>query len=112
MKKLLCIATIILVILASGVFSIAYAATELWDDFTVHAAQGQTVYPNYPDFSSKIGKGLTKDDFIITYSMSGNPTSSTFVFDSNGVTIQDKNGCTITSSKTSIKINNKLEIKK
>ena len=90
MKKLLGIATIILVILASGVFSIAYAATELWDDFTVHAAQGQTVYPNYPDFSSKIGKGLTKDDFIITYSMSGNPTSSTFVFDSNGaLTVSD-----------------------
>ena len=37
---------------------------------------------------------------------------SKIVFGSSGVTIQDKNGCTITSSKTSIKINNKLEVKK
>ena len=90
MKKLLMIVLIFLLISMLGIFEIAYAATEIGVTFTVHAAQGQTVYPDYPDFSYLIGKGLTKDDFDITYWVSTNPNNTDFVFDENGaLTLSD-----------------------
>lgn len=69
------------------------------------------------DGSYEINNGKSKvvvdsDGYLSYTNTDSEDNKSKIVFDSNGVTIQDKNGCTITSSKTSIKINNKLEIKK
>lgn len=36
-------------------------------NWTFYVGRGETIQPNYPDFSSKIGEGLTKKDFTITY---------------------------------------------
>lgn len=69
------------------------------------------------DSSYEINNGKSKvvvdsDGYLSYTNTDSMDNKSKIVFDSNGVTIQDKNGCKITSSKTSIKINNKLEIKK
>lgn len=69
------------------------------------------------DGNIEINNGKSKvvvnsDGYLSYTNTDSEDNKSKIVFDSNGVTIQDKNGCTITSSKTSIKINNKLEIKK
>lgn len=69
------------------------------------------------DGSYEINNGKSEvvvdsDGYLSYTNTDSEDNKSKIVFDSNGVTIQDKNGCTITSSKTSIKINNKLEIKK
>ena len=69
------------------------------------------------DGSYEINNGKSKvvvdsDGYLSYTNTDSEDNKSKIVFDSSGVTIQDKNGCTITSSKTSIKINNKLEIKK
>ena len=37
-------------------------------DYYVYLGPGESVMPNWPDMSSSIGKGLTKNDFVITYS--------------------------------------------
>lgn len=69
------------------------------------------------DGSYEISNGKSRvvvdnDGYLSYTNTDSEDNKSKIVFTSNGVTIQDKNGCTITSSKTSIKINNKLEIKK
>lgn len=90
MKKFLLVVLTFLLICMFGIFGIAYANTPIRVSFTVQAAQGQTVYPDYPDFSSYIGKGLTKDDFDITYWVSTNPDNTDFILDENGaLTLSD-----------------------
>lgn len=49
-------------------------------DFEIHIGSGETILPDYPDFSSQIGEGLNREDFYITYSMEGNAVS----FDEEG----------------------------
>ncbi len=41
---------------------------EIKTDFVFTVGAGETIQPDYPDFSSLIGEGLTKDDFTISYS--------------------------------------------
>lgn len=90
MKKFLLVVLTFLLICMFGIFGTAYANTPIRVPFTVQAAQGQTVYPDYPDFSSYIGKGLTKDDFDITYWVSTNPDNTDFILDENGaLTLSD-----------------------
>lgn len=49
----------------------AGAEKQIYTDFEIHIGSGETLMPAYPDFSSQIGKGLTRDDFIITYANDG-----------------------------------------
>ncbi len=39
--------------------------------YSFYIGWGETIQPDYPDLSLKIGEGLTQDDFIITYSSKG-----------------------------------------
>lgn len=65
------------------------------------------------EITNKKSKVTVGSDGYLSYTNTdSNDNKSKIAFTSSGVTIQDKNGCTVTSSKTSIKINNKLEIKK
>lgn len=52
----------------------ALAAAEYVDgQFDIHLGAGDTILPDYPDFSSRAGSGVTKEDFHITYhTYSGN----------------------------------------
>lgn len=43
------------------------SADMIYADFTIHIGIGETLKIDFPDLSDKIGTGLTKDDFDITY---------------------------------------------
>lgn len=58
--------------------------------FTIYCAGGETIQPEYPDLSGKIGEGLTQDDFLITYECS-NVTIVTMDAETGQVTVAEGN---------------------
>ena len=60
------------------------------DGFLIYCAGGETIQPEYPDLSGKIGEGLTQDDFLITYECS-NVTIVTMDAETGQVTVAEGN---------------------
>lgn len=56
---------------------------------TYYVGHGETILPDYPDYSSQIGAGLTKDHFKITYETAG---GSVFVDPDTGALTGNPNG--------------------
>lgn len=80
-------------------------STELNEDESFTVNNGVIKYTkgnNYVEFN------LSTDGTVKVSDSSG----TSIISKSDGITLEDKNGCTITSSSSSIKINGKLEIKK
>lgn len=80
-------------------------STELNDDESFTVNNGVIKYTkgnNYVEFN------LSTDGTVKVSDSSG----TSIISKSEGITLKDNNGCTITSSSSSIKINGKLEIKK
>lgn len=62
----------------------AAQAAQVVTEFEIHMGPGESYLPDYPDFSSQIGKDLTQDDFDITYQIAGNPDHPNYQFDPDG----------------------------
>lgn len=72
MKKRTCwivLALLLVLLLAVGT---AGAASKVYSGFTARIGAGETIKMDFPDLSEKIGAGLTKDDFVITYLLEDN----------------------------------------
>lgn len=67
-KKILLLMLVLLVTLLIPMT--AGAVTTVDSGFSFYIGEGESVMPDYPDLAYLIGEGLTKDDFVITYSSS------------------------------------------
>lgn len=63
-RFMLILAALLLLMLACP----ASAEDAIKIDLYVRSGAGESVLPDYPDLSARIGEGLTKDDFNVTYS--------------------------------------------
>ncbi len=80
MKKRLCMLLGLAMLVLLFMPMVAGAEKVVMDAAYLYCSPGQNRAAIYPDFSSKIGSGLTKDDFIITYES----TSEYLTVDENG----------------------------
>ena len=58
---------LLIMLLLCGMGEALAAAEYVQTDFKIHIGVGDTLLPDYPDFSSQAGSGVTKEDFHITY---------------------------------------------
>ena len=78
MKKCFLLLICVLLLCCSS----AFAANTVPSGFKFYVDKETTVLPEYPDLSGKIGEGLTKDDFYITYDKSQGEND--FTIDADG----------------------------
>lgn len=78
MKKCFLLLICVLLLCCSS----AFAANTVPSGFKFYVDKETTVLPGYPDLSGKIGEGLTKDDFYITYDKSQGEND--FTIDADG----------------------------